>query len=102
MATIQDIRSQPDSEEHPQVLDVTHARQGRRGLHALWILGVSLVLVVAALAIIWGLHAPGLSRGPVGQGMTDGRSFNAPEPQALPSDVGQPAAQTPRPGTPHS
>jgi hypothetical protein len=99
MATTQDILPQSDVDEHGPVLDATHARQGRRGLHVLWILGISMVLVVLALGVIWSLHAPGLS-GPSGQGMTDGRSFNAPQPQALPSDVGQPASQTPRTGTP--
>ena len=42
-------------------LDVTHARQGRRGRHALIILVTSLALVVVAFAVIFALHAGGFS-----------------------------------------
>ncbi len=39
-------------EDHGPVLTTTEARQGRRGKHALWVLGVSMGLIVAIYAVM--------------------------------------------------
>lgn len=50
---------------HSQAADAVHegrpveaqyVRQGRRGAHVVWILATSLVLVVVAFLVVWGLH----------------------------------------------
>ncbi|MEO8811856.1 MAG: hypothetical protein ABI376_02950 [Caulobacteraceae bacterium] len=46
----------------PPKLAATPARQGRRGRHLFWILAVSVVLVVIALAVVWGWRARELTR----------------------------------------
>jgi hypothetical protein len=53
----------PDIEdEHAPVLTVTQARQGLRGRHIAWVLGISMVLVIIALGLVWMAHAPSLTR----------------------------------------
>lgn len=39
--------------DHEQVISVTEARGGRRGLHVFWILLISLALAAAALFLAW-------------------------------------------------
>jgi len=53
--------SHTEETEQAPVLNVTEARQGRRGKHALWILIISLVLVLAALFGSWAARAPQLA-----------------------------------------
>jgi hypothetical protein len=53
-------------QEHAPVLTVTEARQGRRGRHMAWVLGISMALVVMGLGGLWLAQAPSLS-GPGGQ-----------------------------------
>jgi hypothetical protein len=49
-------------DEHAPVLTVTEARQGLRGRHIAWVLGISMTLVIIALGLIWMAHAPALAR----------------------------------------
>jgi len=49
------------SEHHAIDLDVTHARQARRGRHAFVILVASLALVVVALLGTWAFYYGGLA-----------------------------------------
>lgn len=74
---------QATPDEHGVVLDVTHARQARRGKHVLWMLIISLVLVVAALFGSWATHAPKL-QGAQRQNESQAQStpFQSPEPVA--------------------
>lgn len=71
-------------EDHGVVMDVTHARQARRGKHVLWILIISLVLVVAALFGAWGMRAQQLQdvEPHNGRQPADAQAFQAPEPAA--------------------
>ena len=48
--------------EHAPELDVTHARQARRGRHAFVILVCSTLLVVIAFAAIYAFNSGGFSR----------------------------------------
>ena len=93
--------------EHAPDLDATHARQGRRGMHAFIILVVSLALVVVAYVVIYAMHAQPLS-GQGGQTATTSaaRAFNGPEPAPRVTDqtdaghspgppASQPSASTP-------
>lgn len=43
-------------------IPVEDAKQGRRGLHILWVLLISLTLVTVLFAIIYAVQAPGLAR----------------------------------------
>ena len=79
------------SDGHPD-LNVTEARQGRRGRHVLMILIISLGLVIIAFAAIWFMNAGRL-------GAVDGSKeaeapaaavFNAPEPAPKQDDTGAP------------
>jgi flagellar basal body-associated protein FliL len=38
-------------------LNATSARQGRRGMHVLWILVAALILVIAGFGIVYATHA---------------------------------------------
>ena len=67
--------------EHGPVLEATEARQGRRGLHALWILIISTALAAIVLAILLAIQAPGLS-GPGGQVRANDASVSTPLTQA--------------------
>ena len=51
------------TEHHAIDLDVTHARQARRGLHAFVILVVSLSLVIIALFGAWAYYSRDLAQG---------------------------------------
>jgi hypothetical protein len=46
--------------DHAPDLDVTHARQARRGRHALMILAWSLGLGLIALAVVWAVYSTSL------------------------------------------
>lgn len=83
--------TRPTDTDHGPVLNVTEARQGRRGKHVLWILIVSLILVVAALFGSWAARAPQLadSNANNGRASSGGEPFNAPEPAAKQTDVMQ-------------
>ena len=70
-------------QEHAPVLTVTEARQGRRGRHMAWVLGISMALVIAGLGSLWLASAPSLS-GPGGQvsisaGLQPGKPAAAPQ-----------------------
>ncbi len=67
-----------DTEEHAPVLTVTEARQGLRGRHMVWVLGISMALVIVGMGSLWLAHAPSLS-GPGGQTAT---TANLQHPQA--------------------
>lgn len=73
---------QTTPEEHGVVMDVTHARQARRGKHVLWILIVSLVLVVAALFGSWAARAPQLQSADTVTSSQPKAPFQSPEPIA--------------------
>ncbi len=66
------------SEQHAIDLDVTHARQARRGRHALVILMVSLSLVIIALFGTWAYYSGDLARG---KGDNAPPQASAPAPQ---------------------
>ena len=53
--------SAPDAEHAPH-LNVTRARQGRRGVHMFWVLVISTVLAAAILGFIWLVQSGPLSR----------------------------------------
>ena len=78
-----------DGDEHIDI-DVTHARQGRRGVHAFWILVISFTFGALALFFAWMWHAPGFSR-VHGQGAADApaaaSSFH--EPTGAPEQTGR-------------
>ena len=76
--------SQPDA-EHGPVLEATEARQGFRGLHALWILIISTVLAAIALTVLLAAQAPGLS-GPGGQVTSQKPTASTPLTQARQTD----------------
>lgn len=71
------------------VMDATQARQGRRGRHLLWVLGVSLGLIVVIYAVmVGGLWGGRLSR-PGGQTLTtpdQAQTFHAPPSQPRESE----------------
>jgi hypothetical protein len=73
---------------HAPDLDVMHARQARRGRHALMILAASLTLVVLALVVMFAFYAGSLA------GLRGNRE---PEDQTARSVTAQPAPvkQTP-------
>jgi hypothetical protein len=60
MAVVQNVE-----DGQAPVLNVTEARQGRRGKHVLWVLGISLALIIVGFFAVWMVHAPSLS-GPGG------------------------------------
>jgi hypothetical protein len=69
------------SDMHPD-LNATEARQGRRGLHVLWILVISTALIVIIYGIIWLMNAGPLSD-KHGSGQADpaaAATYSAPEP----------------------
>ena len=75
-------------EEPAPVLTATEARQGRRGRHMLWVLGVSMGLIVAIYAVmVLGVQGSRLSL-PGGQTSVDQKALQqsgngqAPPPQA--------------------
>ena len=81
--------------DHGPDLNVTDARQGRRGRHVLIILIASLALVVIAFFAIFLSHADNLA-GPGGQQRAvDARSetFNAPEPAPKQTEPAAPTSQ---------
>lgn len=45
---------------HPD-LSATEARAGRRGLPVVWVLVISTVVALIAVAVVWGFFSPGLS-----------------------------------------
>ena len=88
--------------QDPPVLNPTEARQGLRGRHVLWVLGISLGLIVVIYAVmvggIWGgrLSQPG---GQTQAGPSEASSFQAspsqprqsknPQTAPVPSGAGQ-------------
>ena len=74
--------------EHATELDVTQARQGRRGLHAFTVLVVSLVLGLAVLAIVWLVFAGGFA------GKTGSREAPPAVAQSVSTDPGATVRQT--------
>lgn len=77
--------------EHAPDLDATHARQGRRGMHAFIILVVSLALVIVAYVVIYALHVGSLSgtHGAQETAPSAARAFNGPEPAPRVTDQTQ-------------
>jgi hypothetical protein len=77
------------NEEHSAVLTVTQARQGRRGRHMAWVLGVSMALIVAGFFSLWAVNARRLAN-PETQPTVDSRTtangFEAPPPQPRQSE----------------
>ncbi len=76
---------EPSLAESVQVQSEFRAKQGRTGWRILAILAISLVLAVAALFGLWGLHAPQLAKpGVHGSSQTtspaDANRFNTAEP----------------------
>lgn len=46
--------------DNGSVLTIMQARQARRGRHMAWVLGISMALVVAGLALLYLFHLPHL------------------------------------------
>lgn len=71
----------PDTEEAPQVMKATRARQGSWGRHIFWVLIISVVLAALALFGSWAFNAPAL-QGEGGQVRSESAApaFDAPEP----------------------
>jgi hypothetical protein len=80
-----------DQDEHGPVLTVTQARGALRGRHMAWVLGVSMVLIVVAFAVLWLGSASHLA-GAGGQTTADSKAaatgFKAPPPQPRQSESG--------------
>ena len=94
--------SAPESTRDPQpterkVLNTTQARQGFRGRHVLWVLGISLGLIVVIYAVmVGGLWNGRLSR-PGGQTVAPAQAaqtFHAPPSQPRESENPQTAPST--------
>ena len=66
----------PDTEEAPEVLKATRARQGSWGRHIFWVLIISTVLAAIALFASFAFNAPSLQ----GEG---GQTRNTDEPAAF-------------------
>ena len=86
MAAVQD--SQPD--EGP-VMTVQDARQGQRGRHVAWVLGISMLLIVAGFTGLYLYHLPHLSTAGsqstvTSQKALDGQNFQAPPSQPRESE----------------
>lgn len=87
----------PQPNETPPELGATEARQGRRGRHMMWVLGISMGLIVAIFAVmVAGVQGTRLSS-PGGQTTVDqatlnqAKGFNAPPSQPRESENPQPA-----------
>ena len=78
--------TQSDSSRAPD-LSATKARQGRMGRDVFWVLVISVVLAVAALAAAWIYRAPQLSASDANNGTRPAvaKSFDAPAPQPVQS-----------------
>lgn len=81
----------------PPVLDATEARQGRRGRHMMWVLGISMGLIVAIFAVmVVGVQGTRLSA-PGGQTTVDqatldqAKGFSVPPSQPRQSENPQTA-----------
>ena len=79
-------------DDTPPVLEATEARQGRRGRHMVWVLGISMGLIVAIFAVmVVGVQGTRLSA-PGGQTTVDqatlnqAKGFNAPPSQPRESE----------------
>ena len=72
-----------DTEEHAPVLTTTEARQGRRGRHVAWVLGISMILIVVGYAALWLGSAGHLASGsqPKVDSPAAARSFDGNTPQ---------------------
>ena len=82
----------PQPNAPPPVLEATEARQGRRGRHMMWVLGISMGLIVAIFAVmVVGVQGTRLSA-PGGQTTVDqatlnqAKGFNAPPSQPRESE----------------
>ncbi len=74
-----------DTEEAPQVLKTTRARQGSWGRHIFWVLIISTVLAALALFGSFAFNAPALQgEGGQSRNLTDAQQFDAPAP-AIPN-----------------
>ena len=71
----------PDTEEAPEVMKATRARQGSWGRHIFWVLIISIVLAAIALFGSWAFNAPAL-QGEGGQVRSESAAtaFDAPQP----------------------
>jgi hypothetical protein len=68
----------PDTEHAPE-LNVTRARQGRRGVHMFWVLVISTLLTAAVFVVIWLAQANRLSQvsGQASADQPTARSFDS-------------------------
>ncbi len=82
-----------------EVVNVTEARSGFRDSPMLWVLGVGLVLVFAALFGAWAFYSGPLetTRETVGQQATDAQAFDAPLTAPKQNDIGHPSPRTGEP-----
>jgi hypothetical protein len=85
----------PDT-EHVSDLNVTRARQGRRGVHMFWVLVISTLLAGAVMGVIWLAQSRDLAR-VHGQGAADPASAMSFKAQAVPNTSPPPAAARPTP-----
>ena len=79
MPATQDPQTDTKTQDSP-ALSPTEARQGLRGRHLLWVLGISLGLIVAIYAVMVGGVWSGRLSQPGGQtqaGPAEARSFHA-------------------------
>jgi hypothetical protein len=86
-----DANNKP-SDDTSTVLQATEARQGRRGGHMMWVLGISMGIIVAIFAVmVVGVQGTRLSA-PGGQTMVDkatldqAKGFHAPPSQPRESE----------------
>jgi hypothetical protein len=91
----------PDTEHAPEV-NVTRARQGRRGVHMFWVLVISTLLTAAVFAVIWMVSANRLGQvnGQAGADQPSARSFDSqvvPQTPQQPTADAVPTAPTPAP-----
>ena len=75
----------PDTDEAPEVVKATRARQGSWGRHIFWVLVISTVLAAIALFGSYAFNAPALDgEGGQTRNVTDAQQFDAPAP-AIPN-----------------
>ncbi len=86
MAAVQDSQ-----QDHGPVMSVQDARQGQRGRHIAWVLGLSMLLIVAGFTGLYLYHLPHLSTTGSQSTVTSqqalgGQNFQAPPSQPRQSE----------------
>jgi hypothetical protein len=82
----------PHPEGEGEVISETRAKQGRGGRHMMVVMGVSLVLVAVAFAVIYVVAGPGLQRA---ENSTEAATTSPGAAQPLPGQPAPPPAGPP-------